>query len=318
MRSLDITKENLDNQRNAVQEERRLGVDNQPYGKTFEAIDELAYDNFAYEHSVIGSMADLNAATVDDVATFFKTYYAPNNAVLRSSATCETAKALAQVREVLRAHSVAAAPPAVDMTEPPQTAERRQTIEDTLARLPRIDIVVQDAAALVARRRRADGAGLGALERPQLALLREHRAAEAALAERERVCDQTARPRSLPASARPRCRARPSRDLEAAIDAEIEKVKTGRSPTGRSRRRGTTGSAAGRRASAARSSARSRSGENALFYDNPNLINTYADRIAQGHRGGRAARGPAVSWSTRHRHGRHHDAEGRRRIEGGR
>src|SRR3972149_8908188 len=55
MRSLEITQENLDNQRNAVQEERRLGVDNQPYGRTFEAIDELAYENPAYEHSVIGS-----------------------------------------------------------------------------------------------------------------------------------------------------------------------------------------------------------------------------------------------------------------------
>src|SRR5687768_10631483 len=49
MRSLDITKDNLDNQRNAVQEERRLGVDNQPYGKTFEVRDELAYENFAYK-----------------------------------------------------------------------------------------------------------------------------------------------------------------------------------------------------------------------------------------------------------------------------
>src|SRR5918999_5592490 len=82
MRSLDITRENLDNQRNAVQEERRLGVDNQPYGKTNEALEELAYDNPAYEHSVIGSMQDLNAASVEDVAAFFKTYYAPNNAVL--------------------------------------------------------------------------------------------------------------------------------------------------------------------------------------------------------------------------------------------
>src|SRR5678816_1319974 len=75
MRSLTITKDNLDNQRNAVQEERRLAVDNQPYGKTFEAIDELAYENFAYEHSVIGSMADLSAADVADVKAFFKTYY---------------------------------------------------------------------------------------------------------------------------------------------------------------------------------------------------------------------------------------------------
>src|SRR5918999_1699789 len=68
MKSLAITKENLDNQRNAVQEERRLGIDNQAYGKTFETLEELAYDNFAYEHSVIGSMQDLNAASVEDVA----------------------------------------------------------------------------------------------------------------------------------------------------------------------------------------------------------------------------------------------------------
>ena len=57
MRSLAIVKDNLDNQRNAVQEERRLRVDNQPYGRADEAIDELAFDNFAYQHSVIGSMA---------------------------------------------------------------------------------------------------------------------------------------------------------------------------------------------------------------------------------------------------------------------
>jgi predicted Zn-dependent peptidase len=99
MWSLEITKENLDNQRNAVQEERRLGVDNQPYGKTFEAIDELAYENFAYEHSVIGSLADLNAASVDDVKSFFKTYYAPNNAVLSIVGDVKTAEVLEKVRK---------------------------------------------------------------------------------------------------------------------------------------------------------------------------------------------------------------------------
>ncbi|HEV8132906.1 MAG TPA: pitrilysin family protein, partial [Acidobacteriota bacterium] len=82
MRSLAITKENLDNQRNAVQEERRLSVDNRPYGKSEEIMQETLYDNFAYKHSVIGSMEDLNAATTDDVQQFFKIYYAPNNAVL--------------------------------------------------------------------------------------------------------------------------------------------------------------------------------------------------------------------------------------------
>ena len=109
MRSLAITKENLDNQRNAVQEERRLGVDNQPYGKTFETLDELAYENFAYEHSVIGSMADLDAATVEDVAAFFKTYYAPNNAVIAIVGDVDTKTTLEKVAEVLRGHSVAAA-----------------------------------------------------------------------------------------------------------------------------------------------------------------------------------------------------------------
>ncbi len=70
MRALNITQANLDNQRNVVQEERRLRVDNQPYGKSFEELESLAYDSFPYHHSVIGSMDDLNAATLDDVKEF--------------------------------------------------------------------------------------------------------------------------------------------------------------------------------------------------------------------------------------------------------
>src|SRR5450432_1349923 len=65
MRSLAITKENLDNQRQAVKEERRLGLDNQAYGRSEERLDELTYDNFAYHHSVIGSMDDLDKASVE-------------------------------------------------------------------------------------------------------------------------------------------------------------------------------------------------------------------------------------------------------------
>src|SRR5689334_21063309 len=67
MRSLNLNQQTLDNQRNAVQEERRFRVDNQPYGTTFEAIDDVVFDSFPYKHSTIGSMADLNAATLDDV-----------------------------------------------------------------------------------------------------------------------------------------------------------------------------------------------------------------------------------------------------------
>jgi len=85
MRSLAITQENFENQRETVKEERRLGVDNRPYAAAFS--DGLAwpYDSagcFAYAHTVIGSMDDLNAARLPDVQAFFDTYYAPNNATL--------------------------------------------------------------------------------------------------------------------------------------------------------------------------------------------------------------------------------------------
>lgn len=140
MRSLAITKDNLDNQRNAVQEERRLGVDNQPYGKSEETLQELLYDNFAYKHTVIGSMEDLNAASVEDVAAFFKTYYAPNNAVLVLVGDFNTADALGRIKKSFESIPGQPNPPAVDMTEPEQKAERRATVDDVLARLPRVDI----------------------------------------------------------------------------------------------------------------------------------------------------------------------------------
>jgi len=140
MRSLAITKDNLDNQRNAVQEERRLGVDNQAYGKSDEIQNELLYDNFAYKHSTIGSMEDLNAASVEDVAAFFKMYYAPNNAVLVLVGDFKTADALAKLRTSFEAIPRQPTPPIVDMTEPQQKAERRANVDDVLARAPRVDI----------------------------------------------------------------------------------------------------------------------------------------------------------------------------------
>ena len=140
MKSLAITKENLDNQRNAVQEERRLGVDNQPYGKSGELQQEMIYDNFAYKHTTIGSMDDLNAASVEDVAAFFKMYYAPNNAVLTLVGDFKTPEALAKIRTSFESIPRQPDPPTVDMTEPQQKAERRATVDDVLARAPRIDL----------------------------------------------------------------------------------------------------------------------------------------------------------------------------------
>jgi predicted Zn-dependent peptidase len=141
MRSLVINQANLDNQRHAVQEERRLGVDNQPYGKTFEAILETAYDNFAYKHSTIGSMDDLNAATLQDVSEFFRIYYAPNNAVLTMVGDFKIDEALAKIRKYFEAIPSQPAPPVPDMTEPEQKGERRKTLTDSFAQTPRLDIV---------------------------------------------------------------------------------------------------------------------------------------------------------------------------------
>ena len=108
MRALNITQANLDNQRNAVQEERRQGIDNQPYGRANLDVDNLSYDNFAYKHSTIGSMTDLNAASVQDVSDFFRIYYAPNNAVLTLVGDFKPEEALEKVKKYFRRNPFAA------------------------------------------------------------------------------------------------------------------------------------------------------------------------------------------------------------------
>jgi predicted Zn-dependent peptidase len=138
MRALDVTQENLDNQRNAVQEERRRGLDNQPYGKTGEQFQETLYDNFAYKHSVIGSMEDLNAASLQDVKDFFRIYYAPNNAAMAVVGDIKTDDTLARIKKYFESIPSQPAPPPVDASEPEQTAERRFTVQDPLARLPQV------------------------------------------------------------------------------------------------------------------------------------------------------------------------------------
>ena len=141
MGKLSFTQAKLDNQRHAVQEERRLRVDNQPYGTTFEAVDDLAYDNFAYKHSVIGSMDDLNAASLQDVEEFFKRYYAPNNATIAIVGDFKTDEALAKAKKYFESIPSQPPPPRPDLSQPEQTAERRKQIEDQFAQFPRITIV---------------------------------------------------------------------------------------------------------------------------------------------------------------------------------
>jgi zinc protease len=78
-----LSQESLDNQRDVVKNERRLKIDNVPYGRSEERLFELIYpETHPYHHSTFGSMEDLSAASLEDVRAFFETYYVPNNAVL--------------------------------------------------------------------------------------------------------------------------------------------------------------------------------------------------------------------------------------------
>ena len=141
MRAPAINQANFDNQRSTVQEERRQNYDNRAYGKTYEAVIDLVYDNFPYKHSTIGSMDDLNAATLEDATGFFRTYYAPNNAVLSLVGSFKTEAALALIKKYFENIPAQPAPAPADMSEPEQKAERRKTIEDGFAQTPRLDIV---------------------------------------------------------------------------------------------------------------------------------------------------------------------------------
>jgi predicted Zn-dependent peptidase len=281
MRSLVITKEALDNQVNAVQEERRLRVDNQPYGRTFEVLHELAYENFAYEHSVIGSLADLSAATVEDVASFFKTYYAPNNAVLSIVGDVGARTALDKVRKYFEAIPSQPAPPKVDVTEPAQKEERRTVIDDALARLPRLDIAYK-----VPPGSSPDDDPLEVLT-TILASGRSSRFYEVILRQKQlssgpiSAYSENTRGPGLLNIAGTAAPGKSLADLEAAIDAEIERLKTGSIEDWemeKARNGARSSVIAGLRSSLQRAI---QLGEYALFYDKPQMINTRVDDIAR-------------------------------------
>jgi predicted Zn-dependent peptidase len=94
-----MNQEKLDNQRDVVKNEKRQRYDNQPYGDWDERLQRLVFPaDHPYHHTVIGSMEDLEAASLDDVATFFRTYYRPDNAVLAIAGDFDKASALESVR----------------------------------------------------------------------------------------------------------------------------------------------------------------------------------------------------------------------------
>ncbi|MGH7459231.1 MAG: M16 family metallopeptidase [Longimicrobiaceae bacterium] len=140
MRSLAVTPENLENQQEVVKEERRLRVDNQPYTSSFfKALYQVPYNAetcFAYGHDVIGSMDDLNAATLDDVQSFFDTYYAPGNATLTVVGDFDAGEAREMIEEYFGDIPAGPPPPAVECTAPFSGLPAREVVPDPNANLP--------------------------------------------------------------------------------------------------------------------------------------------------------------------------------------
>jgi predicted Zn-dependent peptidase len=136
MRSLAVTQENLDNQREAVKEEKRLRYDNQPYVNGFLRLFEMSFQNPANAHSTIGSMEDLDAATVEDIREFFRVYYAPNNAVLSIAGDFDQAETRSLIDKYFAAIPSQQPPPPVDVSEPIAVAAQTDVFLDRLAPVP--------------------------------------------------------------------------------------------------------------------------------------------------------------------------------------
>jgi zinc protease len=139
MRSLAITDENLKNQKEAVKQERRLSFDNQPYATAIVDVwPTLMFRNWQSSHSLIGSFEDLNAATIDDVRKFFRTHYAPDNAVLVIVGDIQPAETKKLVETYFGDIPSQPKPKRPDLTEPPGFKSVTQVYKDALAQVPAV------------------------------------------------------------------------------------------------------------------------------------------------------------------------------------
>jgi len=133
-----MTQQKLDNQRDVVKNEKRQRIDNQPYGQATYKISEAMYpEGHPYRWSVIGSMEDLSAASMEDVKAFFRRYYVPNNASLVISGDFDPAEARALVEKYFGPIQRGADVTPLKVAQPRLDAEKREQIEDRV-QLPRV------------------------------------------------------------------------------------------------------------------------------------------------------------------------------------
>jgi len=130
MASLDVSDEKFRNEREVVKEERRMRFDNTPYGGLSEIIDDHAFTTSPYKHQTIGSMADLDAASIDDVRTFHDTYYVPNNATVAIVGDFDPAQARDLVTRYLAPVPRGKPVPRDIPAEPAHRAEDRYTVTE--------------------------------------------------------------------------------------------------------------------------------------------------------------------------------------------
>ena len=135
-----MTQQKLDTQRDVVQNERRWSMDNQPYGSWWERLPALCFPpSHPFHHSLIGSMTDLDAASLEDIQEFFATYYTPDNAVLSIAGDFDRSEA----RQLVERHFAPiprgrGKPPLPDMTLPPTLGgPLREVVPDDVV-LPRL------------------------------------------------------------------------------------------------------------------------------------------------------------------------------------
>ncbi len=132
MATLRIDETAFKREREVVKEERRMRIENQPYGRLSEIIYDNTFSAHPYKHPTIGSMADLESASIQDVRDFHNTYYVPENATLTVVGDFDTPQALQLVTQYFGRVPKAAKPVPRDLPkEPAMTAGRRLTIEES-------------------------------------------------------------------------------------------------------------------------------------------------------------------------------------------
>ncbi len=223
-----MTQEKLDTQRDVVMNERRWSVDNQPYGTWWERLPALCHPpTHPYHHSLIGSMEDLAAASLDDIAAFFRTFYTPDNAVLTIAGDFDATEARGMVETHFGAIPRGTGRPPLPPMELPRTfgGWKRELVEDDVM-LPRVFLTFRSpvfgASDYYAASICAAVLGMRRGSRLYRALVREREVAsevsaftwDLAKGADLLVVDATARPGTDAVT------------LEAAVVAEIDKLRT--------------------------------------------------------------------------------------------